>query len=258
MTGNSQRAFELDFLRGFAIFMMVLMHFAWDVKYEFGVDTFGFLEAGWFWTFIHPLFLVIFVGVSGICCTFSHNNLTRGIRLAIVAVAMTLVTYIATVYIGINCLIIFNVIALLALGMLIYVLISYIEQKTEAKPETVNAIMLCLGCFVAAIGSQLDFMDYDTNCRIFLPVGFSIRHLPQQADYLPIFPWIGIFLIGCVAGRVCYRTRESLFHNRSGMAKRIMQPFEFIGRHSLIIYLAHQPIIYGILWVIFQLSGDMK
>ena len=87
-----QRAYELDLLRGFALFMMMLMHFAWDVRYEFHVDVFEFLEAEWFWAFVHPFFIVIFVGVSGVCCTFSKNNLIRGLKLLGVAAGLTLAT----------------------------------------------------------------------------------------------------------------------------------------------------------------------
>ena len=60
------RAFELDLLRGIAIVMMMFMHFSYDVRYEFGVDTFDYLESRWFWEFVHPIIIVLFVGLSGI------------------------------------------------------------------------------------------------------------------------------------------------------------------------------------------------
>ena len=63
---SGTRAFELDVIRGFSIFMMMLMHFAYDIRYIFGLDAFAFLEGTTFWVVVHPLFLVFFVGVSGI------------------------------------------------------------------------------------------------------------------------------------------------------------------------------------------------
>ena len=131
MAEKKNRASELDFLRGFALFMMLLMHLAYDLRYEFGLPVFAFLEANWFWAFLHPFFLVIFVGISGVCSTFSRNNLIRGLKLLGVAAGLTLVTYIVTKYMGINCLIIFNVIALLAVSILFYSAVQFIEKKAQ-------------------------------------------------------------------------------------------------------------------------------
>ena len=60
---------------------------------------------------------------------------------------------------------------------------------------------------------------------------------------MPLFPWIGVFLVGAVIGRIIYSDRKTLFKNASGPLLKITRPFEFIGRHSLIIYVVHQPIV---------------
>ena len=52
------RAWELDFLRGIALIMMLFMHMSWDVRYEFGADIFSYLEKDWFWSFVHPIIVV--------------------------------------------------------------------------------------------------------------------------------------------------------------------------------------------------------
>lgn len=248
-----QRAYELDLLRGFALFMMLLMHFSWDVRYEFRVNVFEFLEAEWFVTFVHPLFLVIFVGVSGICCTFSKNNVRRGFKLLGAALGLTLVTILITNIFKISCLIIFNVLALLTVGVFLYSLIIFIEKKTKADPRRTNAVLGILGATFAALGANLEKFDYVIDNPIFLPVGFVMYSMPMMADYMPLFPWLGIFLIGCLIGRVCYTEKQSLLPAKNKAAGVICAPFEFIGRHSLIIYLLHQPVVYGILYLIFML-----
>ena len=102
---RKDRAWELDFLRGIALLMMLFMHISWDVRYEFGADVFSYLEKGWFWSFIHPVIVVLFVSVSGICCTFSRNNVKRGLKLLGATLALDIGTYIATRFLGIECLI---------------------------------------------------------------------------------------------------------------------------------------------------------
>lgn len=235
--------------------MMILMHLAWDIRYEFRVDVFAFLEAEWFWTFVHPFFIVIFVGVSGVCCTFSKNNLIRGLKLAGVAAGLSVGTFLITRFLKIDCLIIFNVLALLATGILLYALIEFIEKKTGADPRSVNALLGFTGAFATALGMSISRMDYAVDNLIFLPVGFKMISMPYMADYMPLFPWIGVFLTGCVIGRICYAERKSLLPVKNKTANCILAPFEFLGRHSLIIYLVHQPVVYGIMYLIFMLIG---
>lgn len=248
-----ERAWELDFLRGIALLMMLFMHMSWDVRYEFGADVFSYLKAGWFWSFIHPVIVVLFVSVSGICCTLSRNNVKRGLKLLGATFALTLGTVLITYIAHVECLIIFNVLAVLTCGIFLYALISFIEKKTKADPNAVNVIMGLIGLYIVICGCNIHYIDYSTDNLIFLPVGFDIAGTPDMADYMPLFPWLGVFMIGCVIGRLCYKEKKTLFAGRGKVMRAISRPVEFIGRHSLIIYLVHQPVVYGILFVIFQI-----
>jgi uncharacterized membrane protein len=96
-------------------------------------------------------------------------------------------------------------------------------------------------------------MDNASDSLFFLPVGFDIAGTPPMADYMPLFPWLGVFLIGCVIGRTCYKDKKTLFAGKGKVMTAVARPVEFIGRHSLIIYLVHQPVIYALLYVIFLL-----
>ena len=252
------RAWELDFLRGIALIMMLFMHMSWDVRYEFGADVFSYLEAGWFWSFVHPVIVVLFVGVSGICCTLSRNNVRRGLKLLGSALLLTLVTFLITVFAGIQCLIIFNVLALLTCGVFLYALISFIEKKTGANANAVNVIMGLAGLYIVICGCNINYMDYSTDSLLFLPVGFEIAGSPWMADYMPLFPWLGVFLIGCVIGRMCYKDKKTLFVGRGKAMTAIARPVEFIGRHSLIIYLVHQPAVYAVLYLLFLLIRNVR
>ncbi len=108
------------------------------------------------------------------------------------------------------------------------------------------------------LGGTIGYMDYSTQNLLFLPVGFAIKNVPQVADYMHLFPWMGVFMTGCVIGRVCYAEKKSLLPESMKKIQKLGAPIEFIGRHSLIIYLVHQPVVYGILYLIFLLLGKVK
>jgi uncharacterized membrane protein len=252
------RAWELDFLRGIALLMMLFMHMSWDVRYEFGADVFSYLEAGWFWSFVHPVIVVLFVSVSGMCCTLSRNNVKRGLKLLGASLILTLVTFLITKFAGIECLIVFNVLAVLTCGVFLYALISLIERKIKANANAVNVIMGLAGLYIVICGCNIHYMDYSTDSLVFLPIGFEISGAPWMADYMPLFPWLGVFLIGCVIGRICYKDKKTVFAGRGRILTAVARPVEFIGRHSLIIYLVHQPVVYVILYLIFLLIRTVR
>jgi len=237
------RAFELDFLRGLALFLMILMHFAYDIRYIFGYDAFEFMEYRWFWVFIEPFFLCLFVGISGVCCTFSKNNFKRAGKLLVVALCVTAVTYVATYHFGIECLIIFNVLHMLAVSIFVYALLSLIEKKAKIDPKVMNVLLTFFGLYFAQVGKELVKYDGKVDTNIFIPIGITGKTHPFMGDYMPLFPWIGVFLVGAVIGRIIYSDRKTLFKNAPGPLLKITRPFEFIGRHSLIIYVVHQPIV---------------
>jgi uncharacterized membrane protein len=77
-----------------------------------------------------------------------------------------------------------------------------------------------------------------------LPLGL---HSPgfSSFDYFPLIPWLGIFLLGAALGKSVYAPRRSL------LPWSLPQTFfNAAGRHSLIIYIAHQPVILGILYAL--------
>jgi len=62
-------------------------------------------------------------------------------------------------------------------------------------------------------------------------------------DFQPLFPWFGVVLLGITAGRHFESLRVSSWHSNSFAAKFLT----LIGQHSLILYMAHVPIIMGTL-----------
>ena len=261
---NKDRAYELDLIRGIALIMMICMHFSYDIRYEFGCDAFSYLSSYWYWVFVHPLNLVLFVGISGICCSFSRNNVKRGAKLLAVAMAFTIVTtgisYITSVVSflpEIYCLILFNVLHLLSVSTLLYALLEFIMNKLKLSDKAQSFIIGMIGLYIMLLVTKINYYDGVSSNWLLIPVGIEVRNAPDVADYMNIVPWMGVFLVGAALGKVCYKDKKSLFPTPNPTLCKIKAPVEFLGRHSLIVYLVHQPIGYAILFVFFKLIGKI-
>ena len=72
-------------------------------------------------------------------------------------------------------------------------------------------------------------------------------------DYFPLLPGFGWFLLGAVIGRTAYRKKQSLLP-RVNAANPVIRFFSFCGRHSLLIYMLHQPVLIGLLMAVSALA----
>ena len=266
---KSCRAFELDALRGLALLMMVLHHFIFDLRYLLGLDVFAFQETWWFANLLRPAFLNVFLVVSGICCTFSRSNTRRGARLLAVALAFTAVTTLVSRLTGQEFYILFNVLHVLAFGTLLYAGLTYSERvKTQTGQERVTAddrqessaqnnpgqknpavdvLLIVIAAVLIYLGSLMPHWQ-DAGSWLLLPIGLPPVPGVAMADYLPIIPWLGFFLVGALIGRIAYSDRCSAFPNAPRLVLQLSRPLEFMGRHSLVVYAVHQPVLLAILF----------
>jgi uncharacterized membrane protein len=70
--------------------------------------------------------------------------------------------------------------------------------------------------------------------------------VPQQlysVDYYPLLPWFGVVLIGVCAGNTLYPNHRRRFALPDLSRVIPLRALAFMGRHSLLIYLVHQPLI---------------
>ena len=247
------RVFELDLLRGFAVFMMMLHHLIYDLRYLLELPVFAFQTELWFIDWVRTPFVMIFLGVSGICGTFTRSNAKRGLRLALVAVLFSIVTTVASLVTGTDEYILFNVLHLLAVGTLLYAGFEKLEQrKGELAGPTRggDAILLIVASFLLWAGEPL-LRAVLTPSLLLLPIGRPEAFLHGMGDYMPLIPWLGFFLVGIVIGRTLYVNRTSAFPKAAAnpTVQRATAPFRFIGRHALGFYVLHQPILLGILFL---------
>ena len=254
--GNKPRIHTIDELRGFALFCMVFFHAFFTIGYFFrwqwGVVLVNFFMPA------EPYFAGLFIVLSGIACNLSHSNLERGVKLAIIANIVTLVTYFAM---GAGVAINFGILNMLASGMLVYGLAG---KYLKLIPSWIGI----------AVFAFLFLFTYNLqNGTVGIPFIFSIPvpkewystdilymfGLPSEkftsGDYFPLAPWLFLFIAGTYLGRIFVKRKFPKF-----MFKKRIPPFAFMGRHSLLIYLAHQPVIfalcYFVQWIISLFHGN--
>jgi uncharacterized membrane protein len=226
---------EIDFLRGLSIILMVGYHLLFDLGEFGGVKKFlGFSTdlSSAAWTAAQFFFAVLFVILSGISSTLSRNNVRRGLRLLAVSLAVTAVTYIfeptSAVY--------FGILQCLAVSILIYG-----AAFKKAGPLACAAA----GAIIIGLGRLLPVLMRGTAIRSDWLLAFGI-HSPafSSFDYFPLIPWLGVFLIGSALGKSVYASRRSLIPlHLPGTLINVA------GRHSLLIYIIHQPVIMAVLYI---------
>ncbi len=247
---HEKRAFELDALRGLALLMMILHHFAFDLRYVFALDLFAFQEAWWFNNLLRPVFLNVFIIVSGISCTFSRNNTRRGIRMLAVSLLLTVLTLIFSSTTGYQIAILFNVLHLISLGTLLYAAVTVFERRRGRRLIGTDVFLLLFAGLVIWFATILPHWA-DAGSYWLLPFGLVPDPVIGMADYLPIFPWLGFYAIGALIGRIAYTDKTTALPNAPLWLIKATAPLSLMGRNSLWIYALHQPVL---LILLFGLS----
>lgn len=231
----------LDAVRGFAILAMVVYHTLYDINDIFGyhIALFDMLSV------LEPPFAGAFILLTGVSSRFSHSNCKRGVRILAVGMALTAVTW----FFMRDQLIVFGILHFMGCAILLFALL---RPALDRIPKAIS-YTLCIFLFVftyslptaLAVGIPPFFSVAVPSALTALPGAFLFG-LPgptfASADYFPLIPWIFLFLLGTLIG---IPIRDGKFPE--GFYTRRVPFFAFVGRHTLLIYVAHQPIVYGVL-----------
>jgi len=222
---KKERIQSMDALRGLAVVLMVIHHFLYDLC--------AFLDAPW-WLFsnpvfdlLHYIFAGLFIFLSGVSSRFSRSNLKRGLIVIGVALVITLVTTFMDMPIR------FGVLHLLGFCMVFY---GLTHKLWEGIPAAVMPVL----CLLLLVGSALAVKYIPLESEHLWMFGWFTEDF-YSSDYFPIFPWVFVFLAGTWAGK--YIRERRLPEKFYTFTVPILPA---IGRKALIIYIVHQPVLYGI------------
>ncbi|ARQ00463.1 DUF1624 domain-containing protein [Pseudorhodoplanes sinuspersici] len=232
----------LDVLRGVAIAAMVVYHSFFDLEL-FGLAYVAVSEH-WGWIAFVRTIPASFLAVAGISLYLAHHNGMHWRnfwwRIGYLVAAAMLVTIISY-FVDPDAIIWFGILHCIALS-------SVIGLAFLRAPLPV----IILAAIVVLIGPL--FATPLLNAPILLWLGLGTE-APPSNDYNPLFPWFGFMLIGIAVARILapYATKAVWAHWQPvDVAGRVLA---LAGRHSLLIYLLHQPILMGVLFGVSQLAA---
>lgn len=238
----------LDELRGFLIIFVVWYHLLYDL-YLFGV------ELPWFFSptmnNLRNLFVAVLVIISGISSHLSHSNLRRGLRTLVFALALTAVTAIVMP----SQTILFGILHFFGASMLLYHFLKKPLSHIRPVIGFAGSVLLFLLCFdvyygvigISGWGLTLPLPDFLYDKPLLYPLGFRCAGL-ASADYYPLIPWFFLFVAGGFCGDAVKSGEFPAFFYRSHLPW-----LAGIGRHTMLIYLLHQPVVYGLIYLWFSL-----
>lgn len=245
MTGSNEalpvtreRFLEIDLLRTVGIVLMFVYHIGFDLSFfiQFPIDP---LSGGWF--LLQRITANIFLVLVGVGAAISsarmdqrgaglrekfRKSLRNGIGLLACGELVSLVTIIAVKDLYVR----FGILHLIGVAIILVPLLTPLREGNAILAIVVLLLSRTLG-------------DLSVQTSLLLPLGLTPPSF-SSVDYFPLFPWIASVLIGIAIGNFLYN-RGTL--RRHLPTNRLTTLLSSPGRHSLLIYLVHQPVLLAVL-----------
>lgn len=227
---EKQRISELDIFRGICIIGVFFSHTYYDLTVIAGLN----LPLPPFFSVLFRYGGVLFVLLSGICVTLGSRSVRRGAIVLLCGLAITVATIGIYAYTkDVTILVQFGILHLLGICMLLYPLLRRLP----------NPLLLICAVLLAGFGFYFETLRIETAWLF--PLGLTTTTF-VSADYWPLLPNLGYFLIGILLGRTLYGDRQPKFPRLQGRCKFLA----YCGRNSLVLYLIQQPVLFLVAYLI--------
>lgn len=239
----ARRFWEIDTIRGIAVILMIFYHFVFDLVY------FGAYRATMYagpWQLFARSIGTTFIFLLGVSLTLRYNQLQpklggrqlflkfllRGAKIFGWGLVITVVTY----FILERGMVVFGILHLLGLSTIL----AYSFLRSRWASLVAGLVVIGLGFYARSTVSASPWL-------LWLGVKQIGRYM---VDYYPLIPWFGVALLGVFAGFTLYPGGSPRFSLPDVSHTAPIRGLTFLGRHSLLIYLIHQPIMLAILIVV--------
>jgi len=232
----------LDIIRGITLISMIAYHTCWDLVYLYGKDWPWYRSlAAYVW---QQSICWTFILLSGYCFSLGRHQLKRGLMSFGGGILVSLATLLTMPHSPI----IFGVLTFLGSASLLMIPLHKLFLKVPAGV----GLFASTASFFLLRNVNLGFLGFESLRFCPLPTAWYHNLFTTfwgfpfptfiSSDYFSIFPWFFLFCIGYFL----YRYKPDY----SGKCLPDCKPLSFLGRHSLVVYLLHQPLIYAILYLL--------
>ena len=238
---------EIDVVRGLAVLGMIGFHAAFIAQFLFGLNLF---PGPFFWEVV-PMFGNIFFILAGLSLYIGASQgkypsllpvIQKSGLLLVAGLLMTGVTYLfdfgGKIYFGV----------LHCIGLATF--ISFLVLPLPKIPTLVS------GTLIIALGMYCRYIPRPcfSPSLCWLYPCFCVT-LEPMLDYYPLIPSLGFMLLGIFLGKQYYPQGKRAFSQVRLVGHAFRVPgLALIGRHALLIYFLHPPIIYAILYLVGQMG----
>ncbi len=232
------RFWEIDFARGIAVVLMIAFNYSVTLDY-FKIFSMG---GGWLYWLLFPRLVagtfILLAGISFFIMAekiknfqeLKRRSFLRGVKIFALGFLATAATFFLTPT------------QTIWFGILHFFGISFLLAPFFVN---VKKLILPLGMVLIAAGFFLNTIPLSHSWLLWLglpPANF------QTFDYFPLLPWFGVFLLGIFLGEKFYSSEKRNIHFST--QPKILEGINFLGRHSLKIYVAHQPLLIILLFAL--------
>lgn len=244
-TEKRMRYHVLDNIRALNLISMILYHLSWDLVYLFGVDWKWYgTQGAYVW---QQMICWTFILLSGFCWSMGHRRWKRGLEVFAAGLCVSIVTLLVMPEERV----LFGILTLLGSCMLLMIPL----EKGLRKVPAVSGFGISLIVFLLVRNVNTGWLGVEGLKFFRLPDGWY-RNLitaylgfpaPEffSTDYFSLLPWGLLFISGYFLYRICMENGKMAF-----LTGRKISCLEFLGKHSLLIYMLHQPVIYLVLTLV--------
>ena len=228
------RLLQLDALRGAAIIIMVI--FNWSFALSF-LNIIHSDNNFYYWWLFPRAIAASFITIAGVSLSLSYEKVKnrnkkiickkyflRGGKIFLLGLLITAITY----FTFLSDTIWFGILHLIGLSIIIS---SFMLRYNKLN------LIAGLGIIIAGFYLEQIFFFQLSMLSWLIPSYF------QTFDYFPLLPWLGFMLLGMWIGKA-YFVRMKPVEN-----KIVNSTLGFLGRHSLLIYIIHQPLLLLVLYL---------